>query len=169
MAKNHKSQFNMKIPNELCLPKASFPDSAELLQNLDKMKGNSLDSSGITLPVSFVEKVISIAINIWRIQSRILSSETGDPKENIQSSEVRKIARNIESINNCFQDIGLEIIDRKGQQFDYGLPEKVVTAKQTPGISKEIVLETIIPTIKWNDKIFAGEVEIATPINSENN
>ncbi|MCX6973107.1 MAG: hypothetical protein NTZ94_02205 [Verrucomicrobia bacterium] len=159
----------MKIPSELSLPKASFPDSAELLKNLDKMKENSLDSSGITLPVSFVEKIISIAINIWRIQSRILSSETGDPKEEIQSSEVRKIARNMESITNCFQDIGLEIIDRKGQQFDYGLPEKVVTAKQTPGISKEIVLETIIPTIKWKDKIFAGEVEIATPINSENN
>jgi len=157
----------MKIPPELSLPKPNFPDPAELLSNYERLKDSSINSPSILLPVSFVEKIVSIAVNVWRIQSRVISSETGDPKDEIQSVEVKKISRNLESIIHCFQEVGLEIIDRKGQQFDYGLPEKVVTAKQTPGISKETVVETIIPTIKWNDKLFAGEVEIATPLNSE--
>ena len=159
----------MKIPPELSLPMPNFPDPTELLSNLDRMKESSLKSSNIILPASFVDKIAAIAINVWRIKSRIVSSETGDPKEEISASEIKKISRNLESIIEYFQDISLEIIDRKGQHFDYGLPEKVVTAKQAPGISKEMVVETIIPTINWQDKLFAGEVEIATPMNSETN
>ena len=45
----------------------------------------------------------------------------------------------------------MEVKDRTGEAFDYGLPEKVVTAQPQPGLTREIIIETIRPTIYWND------------------
>jgi len=60
--------------------------------------------------------------------------------------------------------VGMEVKDRTNEPFDYGLPEKVVTTQPQEGLSKEIIIETIRPTIYWNGQIAQqGEVVIATP------
>jgi hypothetical protein len=44
------------------------------------------------------------------------------------------------------------------------LPLKVVTSQPAPGIARETVIETIKPTIYWQQQIIqTGEVVIATP------
>lgn len=66
--------------------------------------------------------------------------------------------------------MGLEVKDHTGDAFDYGLPLKVVTTQPTPGITREMVVETIKPTIYWERQIIqAGEVVIATPAAGETN
>ena len=60
--------------------------------------------------------------------------------------------------------IGMEVKDRTGEAFDYGLPEKVLTAQPQPGLTREIIIETVRPTIYWNTQIAQpGEVVIGTP------
>ena len=56
------------------------------------------------------------------------------------------------------------IKDHTGEIFDYGLPLNVVTTQPSPGITKERVLETLKPTIYWQEQMIQmGEVVIATP------
>jgi hypothetical protein len=45
------------------------------------------------------------------------------------------------------------------------MPLTVITTQPTAGIAKERVIETIKPTIYWNETIIqTGEVVIATPV-----
>jgi len=102
----------------------------------------------------------AIATNAWKAKAKMIDATTGEPRE-----EMRRVYRHIESIFDAFQQIGLELKDHTGDAFDYGLPLNVITTQPTPGIEKERVIETIKPTIYWNDLILQeGEVVIATPV-----
>jgi hypothetical protein len=78
--------------------------------------------------------------------------------------EMKRVHRHIEAMFESFREMGLEIKDHTGEIFDYGLPLNVVTTQPTPGITKERVLETLKPTIYWQEQMIQmGEVVIATP------
>lgn len=153
----------MKIPPELKispsdLVKKSAKDLPEEVKNDREKKPTE------TLPSAYAKETLAIVINIWRIKFRMTDALSKEPKEELTKEDVKKIVRYLESIHDSFAQLGIEIIDRTGESFDYGLPEKVVTTKPQEGIRKELVLETLRPTIKWNNQMYPGEVEIATPI-----
>jgi molecular chaperone GrpE (heat shock protein) len=101
----------------------------------------------------------SIATNAWKAKSKMVDAKSGEALE-----EMKRVYRHIEAILESFQEMGLEIKDHTDDAFDYGLPLKVVTTQPTPGITKERVIETIKPTIYWQNRIIQmGEVVIATP------
>jgi hypothetical protein len=85
-------------------------------------------------------------------------------KEELSKEDAKRIRRYVESLYDNLSQIGLTIVDRKGEPFDYGLPEKVIAAHPQEGLSQEIVRETILPTINWDKRIFPGEVEISRPV-----
>jgi hypothetical protein len=162
-----------KPPSDLKISQPEFPNPLDMAKELakslpegNKSVGGKSPSIKIveTLPADYLKKTLAIVINIWRIKSRLTDSHSKAIKEELAKEDVKKIARYLESIHDSFTQLGIEIIDRTGETFDYGLPEKVVTAKPQEGISKELVIETLRPTVKWNNQIFPGEVEIATPI-----
>lgn len=163
----------MKIPPELTIPEPDFPRPLDIVKELAKgltesAKGEEPRTPSTkpveTLPAEYAKETLVMVINIWRIKSRMTDAISKEPKEELAKEDVKKIVRYLESIHDSFAKLGIEIIDRTGESFDYGLPEKVVTAKPQDGISKELVLETLRPTIKWHNQIYPGEVEIATPI-----
>jgi len=163
----------MKIPRTLKIPKLEFPDpmnlANELLKGLPeetKSEGRKPPAMNVveTLSANYAKETLAIVTNIWRIKSRLTDAHTKEPKEEFTKEDIKKVARYLESIHDSFTQLGIEIIDRTGESFDYGLPEKVVTARPQEGISKELVIETLRPTIKWDNRIYPGEVEIATPI-----
>jgi molecular chaperone GrpE (heat shock protein) len=163
----------MKPPPELGIPQPDFPTGFELAKDLakslaaeDKTKGQKTSEVKTleALPAAFAKEILAVVTNIWRIKSRLVDPQSKKNKEEFGKDDVKKIFRYLESINDSLTQLGIEVIDRTGETFDYGLPEKVVTAIPQEGISKELVLETLRPTIKWQNHIFPGEVEIATPI-----
>lgn len=163
----------MKVPKKLIILKQEYPNGIELARELAKKLAeqdngnNSLsptNKTAVTFPVPDPDQILAITINIWRIKARITDSLSKEPKKELIGDDIKKIARYLESIYNAFTKLGIEIIDRTGESFDYGLPEKVVATKPQEGISKERVLETLRPTVKWDNHIYPGEVEIATPI-----
>ena len=162
-----------KPPSNLKIPQPDFPNPLDVAKKFEKIlcEGKKDEGSKSTsimpveiLPVAYEKETLAIVINIWRIKSRMTDAFSKHTKEELAKEDIKKIARNLESIYDSFTHLGIEIIDRTGESFDYGLPEKVVTAKPQDGITKELVLETLRPTIKWNKQIFPGEVEIVTPI-----
>ena len=105
-----------------------------------------------------------IATNAWKARGRVIDKESGEPR-----NEMKKISRNIENILDSIKEFGIEIKDRTGEDYDYGLPEKVIATRPTDGITRETVVEMIKPTILYQGKIIQyGEVELAVPIKNNN-
>jgi hypothetical protein len=124
----------------------------------DKSCGTN-QSEVIVVPAVVVKAMASIATNAWKAKSKMVDAKSGEALE-----EMKRVYRHIEAILESFQEMGLEIKDHTDDAFDYGLPLKVVTTQPTPGITKERVIETIKPTIYWQNRIIQmGEVVIATP------
>ena len=93
-----------------------------------------------------------------------------DPVSGEVGEEMRRVHADVERIQRCLTELGVVIEDHTNQAFDYGLPWKVVATKPTAGIDKEIVTETLRPTIRWHDQIIQhAEVEIATPLTKQEN
>ncbi len=107
-----------------------------------------------------LKALANIAINTWRAERRILNSETREPKEGMQL-----IHRDINAIREVLEkQLGLEIKDPIGQTYDSGMALNVVASEPMAGINKDIIKETIKPTILWNGQFLQiGEVIVGTP------
>jgi hypothetical protein len=102
----------------------------------------------------------AIVTSAWKARARMISAVDGEPHE-----ETRRVFRHIESMFDAFDRLGLRAKDHTGDAFDYGMPLNVVTTQPTPGLAKERVIETIKPTIYWNQTIIqTADVVIATPV-----
>lgn len=155
----------MKIPPDLRLPTLDFPDAADMFRSLQPEGiAGADDARGISIPIEFAREVVSMATQVWRIQTRVIDPLEGEPKELVSREDIRRIVRSLESMVGSLRQIGVEIKDRTGETFDYGLPEKVVSAQPQAGLTKERIVETMRPTIYWGNSIAQqGEIVIATP------
>lgn len=171
----------MKIPHELGLPSNAIVlgDLQQLVrliseQNNDtakRKKGGSTAAADKTndILLKLAQHLAALATTAWRMQRRIVDSETQEPKASLGEGDTRKLFRDLQTFLGTLADMGITIRDRAGEPFDYGMPEKVVDAKSQPGITKERVAETLRPTVTWttefwkNTMIQKGEVIINTP------
>ena len=107
----------------------------------------------------FQALLADIATNAWRGQLR-LANWPGDEL----LAERKRLERNFESILVGLEGFGVRVKDHTGEVYDYGQALKVVAAQPQEGIAKEVVTETIRPTVYWLESIIQrGEVVIATP------
>lgn len=164
-----------EIPEELKIPRPDWPDAAEFAREIARgivspRPGHELIEKTEVLPERAAKALLSIATNAWRIRTRLSDSTTREPRDEIGTDDLRKIIRYLGSMFESLSGIGMEVKDRTGEAFDYGLPEKVVAAQPQAGLSKEIVLETLRPTIYFGRQIAQqGEVVIGTPLIVETN
>jgi len=166
MSTKHRPQQPKPASQVFALPPAVFPDKEPLLDKLLKNQEavlSALQQRGgevrYAVPENVIKAIAAIATNAWKAKTKMLDSTSGEVRD-----EMKRVHRHIEGIFQAFQEIGLEVKDHTGDPFDYGLPLHVVTAQPTPGLSKERVLETIKPTIYWQNQVIQrGEVVIATP------
>jgi hypothetical protein len=163
----------MKIPKKILLVKHEYPADEQLQDILGKVLDASInqqtgnhnhEGKEFFITGKPLESLIAIITYVWRIQDRIIDRHTLEPKESLPAEEVKKLSKYTEQIIDKLKHIGFEIKDRVGEQFDYGLPENVVATKPQPGLSHETVIETLMPTIYFQNKtIQRGEIVIATP------
>ena len=101
-----------------------------------------------------------IVTNAWKARAKMMDVNTGEPRE-----DMRRVYRHIETMFVAIHTRGFQVKVQTGDHFDYGMPLALISTQPTPGIAKERVIETIKPTIYWNETIIqAGEVVIATPV-----
>lgn len=164
-----------EIPGELKIPRPDWPDAAEFARDIAKeiispRSGHEIIDKTEVLPERPAKVLLSIATNAWRIRTRLTDSTTREPREEMGTDDLKKVVRYLDSMFESLSGIGMEVKDRTGEAFDYGLPEKVVAAQPQAGLSKEIVLETLRPTIYFGRQIAQqGEVVIGTPLILEKN
>lgn len=106
-----------------------------------------------------MEALCDIAIHAWRLQRRMKDRVTKQVLE-----EQRAGHRNVEGILETLERVGVKLRDREGEAYDYGLPERVVGAEKRVGLEREMVAETIRPSLFFRDQIIKpGEIIIAVP------
>jgi len=160
----------MKHPDEFQIPPAEFPDGSKVIEQVLRLQEAILaEAKGgggevrHAVPPNVVRGMADIATNVWKAKGKMLDGASGEVR-----GEMKRVYRHIESILESLHEMGLELKDHTGDAFDYGLPLKVITTQPTQGIPRESVIETIKPTIYWQQQIIQmGEVVIATPASTE--
>ncbi len=140
----------IEIPPELDLP-AGAP-----------FEGKEKPSS-IRVPKDVQElfgPLVDMATNAWRLRVRMVDPETGEPRE-----ENRKLYRFVEGLFRALTEADIQVVDKTGKPYDNGMSEKVINFEQTPGLSKDEIIETIRPTIRWKEQIlYHGEIIVGIPV-----
>jgi len=116
-----------------------------------------------TIPGSFTKDMAIIATSTWKARCRMIDPASGEVRE-----EMKRVCGDIERIERCLNGLGIVVEDHTDKPFDYGLPWRVIATKPIPGITKEVVTETLKPTVRWNEQIIQhAEVEIGTPTDKQ--
>ena len=159
----------MKQPDEFKIPDVEFPDGKRVIETVLRIQQAMLVATNgggevrNAVPANVVKGMADIATNVWKAKTKMIDSGSGEVRD-----EMKRVYRHIESVLESLHEMGLEVKDHTGDAFDYGLPLKVITTQPTQGISRECVIETIKPTIYWQQQIIQmGEVVIATPASKE--
>lgn len=148
------------------IPAAQWPDESKVAEALASQMMAAMSRQGgggsevrYAVPPNIVKGMADIATNIWKAKCRMLDGDSGEVRE-----EMKRVYRHVESALETLTEIGVELKDHTGSAFDYGLPLKVVTTQETPGITRETVVETLRPTVYWQKQIIQmGEVVVGTP------
>lgn len=100
-----------------------------------------------------------LATGLWRLRQRMLQPGTGDPSE-----PMRWAYRHFEAVWDVLTQARIEVQDHTGAPFDPGMSLKVIAFQPTPGMDREIVTETIRPSVYYKgESIQMGEVIVGTP------
>jgi hypothetical protein len=96
---------------------------------------------------------------VWALQQKSRDPATSELKD-----EFRAVYRHVERLAECLTEIGIEAQNHTNQPFDSGQSLEVIAFQPTAGIAKEIVLETIRPSVYLKGRrIQVGQVIVATP------
>jgi hypothetical protein len=115
-----------------------------------------------TAPDSSQKELLrNMATGLWRIRQKMLEPESDKPLPGMQ-----KAYRHLQSAWDVLSEAGGEIRDHTGTPYDPGLSLSVVAHQPTQGIARELIIETIKPSVYFNDvMIQMGEVVVGTPVN----
>jgi hypothetical protein len=136
------------------------------IKSISLIRGDSISTSQpktfvekVEVPKSFIQALSVIATNAWRARNKMVNTENGEAKE-----EMKRVYRHVEAVFDALSQIGIEIRDMQGHPYDSGMALKVISFEPVPGLFKEEIMETIKPTILWqNQLIQIGEVIVGTP------
>ena len=102
---------------------------------------------------------VDLANAAWALQRKVC-----DPITNERKEEFRPIARHIDQLSECLEELGVKIQNHTHEPFDSGQSLEVIAFQPTAGISRDVVIETIRPTVYLKGiRIQMGQVIVATP------
>jgi hypothetical protein len=107
-----------------------------------------------------IDKLLAdISTGLWRLKSKIVDPKTKEPL-----NEMNRAYRHLSSVLTAMEEFGIEILDHDGEIFDAGKSIKVLAFEPAKGVEREIVIETVKPSILKNKScIQMGEVIVGTP------
>jgi len=121
------------------------------------------DAQAINADAAFAEDVIRMIANVgtdlWRMRQKMVNPETNEP-----FVEMRRVFRHFESVWDSIVQAGTEIQDHTNDLYGSGTTLRVISFQPTADIEREVVTETLKPTIYFRGRLIQmGEVIVATP------
>ena len=103
--------------------------------------------------------IVDLANVSWALQRK-----SCDPVTNERKEEFRPIARHIDQLSEYLEELGVKIQNHTNEPFDSGQSLEVIAFQPTAGISRDVVVETIRPTVYIKGiRIQMGQIVVATP------
>ncbi|MEU6912337.1 hypothetical protein [Streptomyces olindensis] len=103
--------------------------------------------------------LLAAATGLWRAQ-RKLDRRGGD----LSAADLRQIRRYLQAARQALADVGLEIQEHDGEPFDPGQSLEVLAFQDEPGLTREVVLETLRPSVYHRgERIQMGQVVVGRP------
>lgn len=100
-----------------------------------------------------------VLTGLWRLRGRLVKPGTSEPLE-----ETKRAYRHFETAWDALVNAGFRVEDYTKQPFRTGLNVDVLAYEEAPGLSSEIILETVKPGVFYNDILIQrGEVIVGTP------
>ncbi len=129
-------------------PQASSPQAAS------PQVAKTGDPAALSLPL-----LRDLATGLWRVRNALNASEDSE------SDRLAKAERALARIWDRLAENGMEIRDQVGADFDSGMMLTALAFQPTEGLEREVILETICPTIALAGHCLqVGEVIVGTPI-----
>lgn len=95
-----------------------------------------------------VNELIDLAVEVWRIEQRIVKSATSLPE-----SQLKGLENSTQKLRRYIQKYDVEIVDYKNQKYNDGLNLDILSIEKDANISEPTIKETVEPTI-----IYKGQV-----------
>lgn len=150
------------------IPDAAWPSESvvtEILLSLitDRPSAQSARVTPSTeAKTDYFRVIVSVATNAWRAWYELLDPGTGQVR-----SGTENLATHVQSIFQNLSEFGIVIHDHTGEAYDESQSLNVLETIPTPGLDKTLIMETVLPSISWNNRLLQnGEVKIATPLAS---
>jgi hypothetical protein len=143
--------------------------SAQTLEALRRLKegaeGTEGKDRGGDLSETMTQMLADVGTSLWRLRVRLLQSDADPPSE-----EMKRTLRHLGAAWDALHEGGLQVVDHTGEEIPeaghYAL--KMVSFQPIEGISKEKVIETLKPTIRFREQIIQiGEVIVGMPTGGE--
>jgi hypothetical protein len=101
----------------------------------------------------------NLGTGLWRLRGRMIQPDSGRPHAGME-----RAYRHFESVWDALHNEGVKILDHTNEPFEPGRALEVMSFQPTPGLSRDVILQTIKPTIYFRDKLMqTGEVIVGTP------
>ncbi|MFE1027027.1 hypothetical protein ACFW5I_21070 [Streptomyces sp. NPDC058818] len=105
------------------------------------------------------DALLGAAIGLWRAQ-RKLDQGTGP----LSAADLRQVRRQVHASRQALADDGLEIQEHDGKPFDSGQSLEVLVFQDEPELDREVVLETVRPSVYFRgERIRMGQVIVGRP------
>jgi len=145
----HPAISRSGLENELC-------EITKLLEKLDNEHGEDPPPADWAEKLRFLADVVT---GVWRLRRRMCQPGSDRPRE-----EMRREFTHLLSIWDALRQNGFLIQEHTDKKFDTGLSLKVMAFQPTPGLTYEKVIDTIKPSIYFqNRQIQMGEVIVGIP------
>jgi hypothetical protein len=107
--------------------------------------------------------IVDLANVAWALQRK-----SCDPVTNERKEQFRPISRHIDQLSEYLEELGVKIQNHTNEPFDSGQSLEVIAFQPTAGISQDVVVETIRPTVYIKgSRIQMGQIIVATPEQSQ--
>ncbi|AHH99613.1 hypothetical protein BC739_000028 [Kutzneria viridogrisea] len=100
-----------------------------------------------------------LATNLWRTVRKIAP----EGQEDLPRAQ-RQAARHLRAMSEVLAESGVSVQDHDGLAYDPGLTLDVLAYEERPGVTREVVVETIRPSVYRSGRtIQIGQVIVAQP------
>ena len=129
-----------------------------LAERESKSKAEDSLDSGLMLRLNG-DFWVDIAGAVWKLRQI-----AKDPATHETRSETRPLIRHVDAIWDALAAVGIDIQDHTNSPFDSGQSLEVLAFQPTAGVTREIVIETVKPSIYLKGiRLQMGQVIVATP------
>ncbi|WP_030430622.1 hypothetical protein [Allokutzneria albata] len=96
-----------------------------------------------------------VATAVWRLRAKLADQDS-------------PVHRHAQTAMDALAEAGIEVQSYRDQGYDPGLAIRVLAFQPRPGLTREIIVETIRPTVYLHGKVISmGEVIVGTPVEDE--